>query len=123
MSDSFITVFQCMKDESIAKNGSANYTIDQKRYCTEGFFSAQIQVESTGVGTVTVTYACSNDGVNFVTPVGASALWSTFGKTDGSGSDGKDLQSFEPPVAHFLRIIVTEDDVAAVVVNLDIAVQ
>ncbi|MHC4212629.1 MAG: hypothetical protein ACYSWP_04555 [Planctomycetota bacterium] len=123
MSDSAITIFQFLSAEAISQNSSVTFDVEQKRYSVEGFFSLQIRVQSAGAGTVTVTYACSNDGTNFVTPVGATAIFTTFGKTDGGGSNGRDLQSFDPPVCKFLRIIVTEDNVAAVTVDAQLAIQ
>jgi hypothetical protein len=123
MSDSAITIFKIWNEKAIAQAGSVTYDVEQKRYSVEGFFSLQIRVQSAGAGTVTVTYACSNDGTNFVTPVGASDIFTTFSKTDGGGSDGRDLQSFEPPVCKWLRIIVTEDNVAAVTFDGQLAIQ
>jgi hypothetical protein len=64
-----------------------------------GYFAAQITV--TGSGTIKVEYLCSNDGVTYVEPEGASDIVS--GMTAGTK-----YVAFQPPVSRYQKIKVTE---------------
>lgn len=68
---------------------------------TAGSFSLQFAV--TGDGTAKVELLCSNDGTNYVTPEGLSAILT--GKTKTSGNY---LTSFSIPVCHSFKVKVTE---------------
>jgi len=83
----------------------ASSALGLDRYRPLGMFSVQLIV--TGTGTVSrVVYEVSNDGVNFVQPVGASDIYTNFTATSGVASNGVDLQGFQPPVAGYLRLRV-----------------
>jgi hypothetical protein len=110
-------------EEAIAQNGSAEYIVDLKRYNTEGFFSLQAVVASSGAGSVDFTWAISNDGVNYITPSGTDPIFDDMVKTSGPGSDGIDLASFDPVLGAYLKIIATENNVAAVTVTAILAIQ
>lgn len=71
-----------------------------------GFFS--IYFELTGDGTATVEYLLSHDGITYLTPVSATEIKTGFVKTSGNGSDGKDIIPFEPELAPFMKIKITE---------------
>lgn len=75
-------------------------------YNCRGFFSVQYLI--TGDGTLTLTYSLSNDGSTYITPTGAVAIGTALTKTTGPGGDGKDILSFTPMVARFMKIIATE---------------
>ena len=73
----------------------------------EGFFDLQITA-TTGTGTARIQYELSNDGTNYVTPTGAADIVTAHTVTSGPGSDGKDIYSFTPEVAQFMRLLITE---------------
>ena len=110
-----LTIIHTFNDEAILKAGTAEYIVDLSRYNTEGFFSLQAQVESAGAGAVDFTFAVSNDGVTYLES--ATKIFTAMTKTDGPGSDGHDIASFEPVLSKYLKIIATETNVAAVTVN------
>ena len=120
---SFITTIKVLDDEEIAQNGSAFKIIDMKRHNVEGFFSLQAQVESAGAGSVDFTWSVSNDGDNYITPTGVDPIFDDMVKTSGPGSDGIDINSFDPMLCAYLKIIATENNVAAVTVNATLAIQ
>lgn len=105
---SSISVISIINNVAISKNAAAEGIIDLSRYSTEGFFSAQIELA--GTGDVTVTYSISNNGDDYITPTGTSALFTAFDATSGEGSDGKSIVSFDPPLCRFLKLIVTENN-------------
>lgn len=92
--------------KTIEASGSESYVLPLERSNSEGFFSLQIAV--TGDGTLKGEYQVSNDGVTYVEPTGATDIFSGFTKTSGPGADGKDLFSFSPPLALFVKIVLTE---------------
>jgi hypothetical protein len=119
---SFISVLKVFDQEAITQNTAETKIVDLSRYNCEGFFSMQIAV--VGAGTVTVTYSLSNDGTNYITPSGTSALFTTFGATSGESSDGKSLVSFDPPLAKYIKIIATENNAGAITtLDLHLAIQ
>ena len=96
----------------IAASGDAtSVPLDLQAYAAEGFFS--LQIELTGDGTAKFEYENSNDGKTYITQSAtADQIVSGFTKTSGPGSDGKDLVSFEPEPARYLRIKCTETGTA-----------
>ena len=89
----------------------------------EGFFSLQIAV--TGDGTAKFEYLASNDGTTYVTQTAAGdVIASSFTKTSGPGSDGKDIVTFEPELCKFIKIKCSETGGAqAIAVTATIAIQ
>lgn len=69
----------------------------------EGYFSLQFHL--TGDGSAKVEYMLSNNGVDFLTPTGASDIVAVH--TVSSGVSGKDLYSFAPMSCKMLKIKVT----------------
>jgi len=65
-----------------------------------------LQYAITGDGTLTLSYTVSNDGTNYVLPSGGSTIATGLTKT--SGTSGKDILAFTPPLAKFLKIKATE---------------
>lgn len=104
------TVQPIFNNEVIALSANALYPasgspgIDIER--AEGFFSLQVTVA--GDGTAKFEYLLSNDGVDYFEPSSASDIASGQLKTSGPGSDGKDLFSFSPEPAKYLKIKATE---------------
>jgi len=81
----------------------------------DGFFSAQVNVA--GSGTVKVEYLLSNDGTNYVTPTGATEIATGL-------TAGNTMHSFDPMVARYLKIKVTETGGAnAATVTVTLAIQ
>jgi hypothetical protein len=65
-----------------------------------------LQYAITGDGTLKITYTVSNDGVNYVLPTGGADIAANLTKS--SGTSGKDIIAFTPPLAKFLKIKATE---------------
>jgi len=110
--------------ESVSASGSSTCSaIDLGNYAKNGYFSLHLQV--TGAGTVKAEYLLSNinDSDMFKEPSTAVDITSTFGATSGPDSDGIDLITFEPEVARWMKIKITEDGgAAAAVVTAYIAI-
>ncbi len=94
--------------------------INLRREADDGIFSIQLIV--TGAGTVKVEYLLSHDGVNFLEPSSATDIITGFTVGSGPNADGKDIYSFEPELAPYMRLKVTEANVGSVVVTLILAV-
>jgi hypothetical protein len=120
---SHITTFSIWDEEAVLQAGVAEYIVDLKRYNTEGFFSLQATVASAGAGSVDFTWAISNDGVSYVTPSTVDPIFDDMVKTSGPGSDGIDIASFDPVLGAYLKIIATENNVAAVTISAVLAIQ
>ena len=102
-----IYTVNALTSESIDASGNASSTaIDLKRYKIDGYFSVQVTIA--GSGTAKVEYLISNDGTNYIEPTSASDITSGMTATSGPGSDGKDIFSFSPEPARFMKIKVTE---------------
>lgn len=92
---------------TVAASGTATSTvIDLNGPELAGYFSLQVAV--TGDGTAKFEYQVSNNGTDYVEPTGASDIATGITKTSGPGADGKDIYSFEPVPANYIRIKVTE---------------
>lgn len=96
-----ITIDQFMNAEVILAAGTKTHTIDMERYNYNGFFS--IQIIMTGTGTLTGEYLLSNNGTDFVTPTGVpdSPIFTAM-------AAGVDMFSFEPMLARYMQILLTE---------------
>lgn len=124
MSDNTILTRKLFDAEAILAGASATSSavvIGNNR--VNGVFG--IQLEVTGDGTVTVEYALSINGVDYITSFGVgSEIVTGFTKTSGPDSNGKCMYSFAPMVATNIKIIVTETGGAdAVAVSLWLAIQ
>lgn len=109
---SFISVIKVFNNAALTQNTAGSYTLDLSRYNCEGFFSMQIAI--VGAGNITLTYAISNDGVNYITPSGTSALFTAFGASSGESSDGKSMISFDPPLSRYIKFTATEQNAGAI---------
>jgi hypothetical protein len=119
-----ITTFKLFSAEAILASGSAtSEAIDLRLHAPNGIFSIQYAV--TGDGTVKFEYNLgSTETGDFVEPSTASDIASSIVKTSGPGSDGKDIVSFTPELAPFMKIVVTETGTAeAVAVTLWLNIQ
>lgn len=123
--DREITVLKLFAAQSIAASGNASQpgeAIDLQRFAQNGFFSVQYLI--TGDGTAKIEYNLSNDGATFIEPSSATDIGSSLTKTTGPGSNGKDILSFSPELARWMKLKVTETGGAqAVVVTLWLAIQ
>ena len=115
-----LTVFNA---QSTAASGtSSSSAIDLARFQSLGSFSLQVAVS--GTGTAKFEYLVSNDGVNYLEPTGASDIATGITATSGPGADGRDIYYFEPKMARYLKLRVTETGGAnAVVVTAYLAIQ
>jgi hypothetical protein len=80
----------------------------------EGYLS--LYFANSGDGTATLLYELSNDGTNWSQVTTLSSLATGFVKTSGPASDGKTFLFFNPPVAAWLRLKVTETGGASTLV-------
>ena len=102
-----INTIQIFNAQTIAASGNAeSEALDLLSYSQEKRFS--LQVALSGDGTGKFTYELSNDGETYLTPTGASDIKTSFTKTGGPGSDGKDLFAFTPELGRFLKIKAAE---------------
>ena len=118
---SHITSIPVFQSEAIAQNNSAEYVIDLNRYNCQGFFSLQLVL--TGAGNVDVTWSVSANNSDFITPTGTDPVFDDFDATSGPGSNGKDIASFDCPLARWLKITVTENNAGAVVAGAWLTIQ
>ena len=75
---------------------------------SNGFFS--IQIALSGTGTLTnLFYQVTIDGVNFLKPVSATSIATTFTKSSGTsdGTTGRDIVAFNPELATAIRFGAT----------------
>jgi hypothetical protein len=123
MSNNFVKIINRFSAEPVAASASLiSEKINLMDLAQYGFFSLQLTV--TGDGMAKVEYLCSNNGSDFIKPVGADDIVSGFTKTSGPGSDGKGFYSFAPETCGWMKIKVTETGTAAAIaVTLDIAIQ
>lgn len=112
---SHITGIPVFESEAILQAGSAEVVVDLSKYNCEGFFSMQIGV--TGTGNVDAVWSVSANNVDFITPTDTDPIHDDFGASSGPGSDGKDIASFDAPLARWLKLTVTENNAGAVVVD------
>jgi hypothetical protein len=107
---------------TIAANG--NYTsgaIDLREIVQNGIFSLEYLI--TGDGTCKIEYfLCSTKGGTYVEPTTAQDIGSGLTKT--SGTSGRDVITFTPEMAPFMKLKVTETGEAnSVVVTLKLNIQ
>lgn len=109
--------------ETVAASGnSSSAAINLNDFKPNGYFSLQITL--TGSGTGKFEYELSNDGVNYLTPSSAADIITAHDVTTGPASDGKDLYSFSPELAKYMKIKVTETSTTdAIVVTAILALQ
>lgn len=95
--------------------------IDLNRFRPEGYFS--LQVTLTGSGTGKIEYLLSNNGRDYLKPSEAEDIVTAHSSASGPGTDGKDIYIFEPEIARFMKIKVTETGgSASIIVTITIAV-
>ena len=87
--------------EILASGSADSIILDLNELKSRGFFS--LHVTTTGTGTATFTYLLSNrkDGVDALTPSGASDIATNF-------AAGTDMFSFAPMVAKYMIIRCVE---------------
>jgi hypothetical protein len=103
-----VMVWPCFVSETVAASGSATSPVKNlDELQINGFFSLQISLS--GDGTAKFQWGVSNDKSNFIYSADAGDnIVTAFVKTSGPGSDGKNIYSFDPIVAKYLTIKVTE---------------
>ena len=103
-----ITTYKLFTGTSIAASGSlTSVIVDLRNAAPNGLFSVYLIMA--GSGTAKVEYLlCMTEEGTFLEPSTASDIASSQTATSGPGSDGKTLISFEPELAPFMRIRITE---------------
>ena len=102
MATNTVNTNKCIDAYPIAASGSfTSNALNLDELKPNGYFSIQYLIS--GSGTCKFEYLCSNDGSNFVSPIGAVAIAS--GKTS---SNNGELVSFTPPACKYLKIKCTE---------------
>jgi len=105
-----------------AAGNEVSEAIDLDDYKPEGFFSLQITL--TGDGTGKFEYQLSNDGTNYFTPSSGSDIVTAHTVASGPGGDGKDIYTFQPELAKYMKIKVTETvEANTITVTADLAIQ
>ena len=89
-----------------ASANTSSEAIDLTRRAANGIFSIQVLIE--GDGTAKFEYLLSIDGVNFLEPSSASDIATGLVDDGGPGGDGRNIYSFSPEPARWLKIKVTE---------------
>jgi len=100
---------------------STTSAIDLNKWRPEGYFS--IQVVLTGAGTAKIEYLLSNDGTNYLEPSTGVDIVLAHTATSGPGADGDDIYVFEPEVARYLKIKITETGGASIIATVTLLVQ
>jgi len=119
---SHISVIKVFNGAAMTTSEVITEKVDLSRFNTEGFFSMQIYL--TGTGNITLTWSASNDGTNFVTPTGATAIFTAFGPNSGPASNGHDIHSFDPLLAKYLKFTATGQGAGAITaINCHLAIQ
>jgi len=84
---------------------------------SNGFFSIQILLS--GDGTLAdLFYEVSIDGANFLKPVSATSIVTSFTKTSGTGSNGADILAFNPELSVAIRFKATVTGTATLTATL-----
>ena len=123
MSDQYL--FTELIFDTVTVTAAADSTcdaIDLNKFRPEGYFS--LQVTLTGSGTAKIEYLLSNNGSDYLEPSEGEDIVTGHTSTSGPETNGKDIYVFEPEVARFLKIKVTETGgAAAIIVTITILVQ
>ncbi len=89
-----------------------------------GFFSIHMDARASIAGaSLSASYEISNTGTSYITPTGATNIFTDFNINSGPRSDGVDIFSFTPPLSRFLRILVWETQSNRATFTADLAVQ
>ena len=111
-------IFDAVTIAASGSSTSAEIRLNNMR----GYMS--LQVEITGDGTAKAEYQLSNDSSAYVEPSTASDILSSFVKTSGPGSNGKDIFKITPMIARSMKIVFTETGGAnSITVSAWLAVQ
>jgi hypothetical protein len=97
-------------DTSTTIAGSGAYTTDAWEAATDqGFYSVLVDTDAANASaTLDITYQMSADGTVWTTPDTAVAVAEDLTNASGGASDGVEAASFEPVLAPFYRLILTE---------------
>jgi hypothetical protein len=102
---SYVRIDKLFDSQVIGAGESATSDpVDIKR--TDGYFS--IQYEIGGNGTLDFKYLLSLDNVNFKVPVSAADISTGVSSGSGIDGDGKDVVSFAPEPARWMKIAAQE---------------
>ena len=117
-----ITTYHLFNSETITKNtAKSSVAVDLREVAQDGIFSIEYCI--TGSGTAKIEYnLCSIKAGTYIEPT--SGLDIASGLTSSSGTSGRDIVTFNPELAPFMKIKVTETGTAAdVVVDLKLNIQ
>jgi len=123
--DLFNRIFAASTTYTASTNPSVpGVAVDMGTHAQNGFFSLHVDLRGGDVGgQLSAGYEVSHTGTSFVTPTGATNIFTTFTAASGPKSDGVDIYSFTPPLSRFLRILVWESNGTAVSGAVHLAVQ
>lgn len=92
----------------MAASGSAT-SVPVSLVGAAGYLSVYLASNYAGTsGTLSLIYELSNDGVSYSQVTTLSSLITGFTKTSGPAADGKTFLYFNPPIAAWVRLKVTE---------------
>ena len=117
-----ITTYHLFVSETITRNtAESSVAIDLREVAQDGIFSIEYYI--TGSGTLKIEYSlCSIKGGTYIEPTSGADIAS--GLTSSSGTSGRDIVTFNPELAPFLKIKVTETGTAAdAVIDLKLNIQ
>ena len=113
--DQWITVSKVFDGVVLSGTSATNTVINISNERLHGYWALQAHV--TGTGTVDrITYEVSLDGVNYMAPASGhqtgldyedGLIMTNLTATSGVNGDGKDYTGFTPPLAKYLRIIIS----------------
>ncbi len=122
MDTGVITTFKLFTGTSIAASGSlASEAVDLRRCAPNGVFSVYFII--TGDGTAKIEYLlCPTENGAYIEP--STDIASSQTKTSGPDANGINLVSFNPELAPFMKIKITETGASsAITPNLWLNVQ
>jgi hypothetical protein len=121
-----INVMHIWLSKAITKNTNVESgVIDMDPLDLNGFFSAQLyMVEGTDTSVIKLQWGVSNDGTNFIySSDGNDDIVTAFKANSGPGTNGRNIFSFDPITARYMRFKATETETSTDVTGftLDVA--
>lgn len=96
--------------------------IDLGTYAQGGTFSIQYYAATAAVST-SMSYLLSNDGTNFVQSTEGHSIFTGVYLSSGFAADGRDIITFTPSMARFMKLAVWLSAGATSTLTIDFAIQ